>query len=107
MVRLGVRFINCTVRNAANNRNYSGAWAPIWLHVAQRAQAARFGGIDFVDCLVEDDCDRPAVVVEETESNLGIFDITGTIAVINPFGVNSALGDKQHDVTLAVTESGP
>ena len=104
--RARVRFVNCTVRNAANNRNYGDAWAPIVLHLPDSKKTARLGGIDFVDCLVEDDHDRPAIVFEG-ESALGLFDITGAIAVRNPFGVKAALGDKQHGVTLAVTESEP
>jgi hypothetical protein len=100
--RARLRFVNCTVRNAANNRSYADAWAPISLNLKQMT---RFGGIDFVDCLVEDDRDRPAIAVEKQDPNGGIFDITGSIAVRNPFGAKAATGDKQQGVTLVVTES--
>ena len=103
--RARVRFANCTVRNAANNRSYDGAWAPIWLHVFNPAGMTSFGGIDFVDCSVEDDRDRPAIAMQETESDFGISDIAGTIAVRNPHGVKAALGGKQQGVTLVVKEA--
>ena len=100
--RARLKFVNCTVRNAANNRSYEDAWAPISLNLKQMT---RFGGVDFITCLVEDDQDRPAVAVEKQDPNAGIFDITGTIAVRNPFGAKAAIGDKQQGVTLVVRES--
>jgi polygalacturonase len=103
--RARVRFVNCTVRNAATNRSFDGAWAPVWFHVFNPKGLTSFGGIDFVDCVVEDDRDRPAVAVEETESDFGISDVTGTVAVRNPHGVKTALGGKQQGVTLVVKEA--
>jgi len=100
--RARVRFVNCTVRNAARDRNFMGAWAPIWFHLFKSSVTLRLGGVDFVDCTVEDDQDRPVIVVEETESAFGIFDITGAITIRNPHGVRTALGDKQNGVTLNV-----
>jgi len=103
--RARVRFVNCTVRNAANNKSFRAAWAPIWLHLFRPKLTTRFGGIDFVDCLVEDDRDRPAVVMEHSDGDFGIRDITGTITVQNPFGARTSLGGKRQDVTLVVKES--
>jgi len=100
--RARLKFINCTIRNAANNRSYADAWAPITLSLKQMT---RFGGIDFVDCLVEDDRDRPAVVVEGAALELGLFDVTGTITVRNPYGLKHNLGEKQEGVTLVIKES--
>ena len=100
--RARVRFVNCTVRNAARDRNFMGAWAPIWFHLFKSSVTLRLGGVDFVDCTVEDDQDRPVIVVEETESAFGIFDITGAITIRNPHGVRTVLGDKQNGVTLNV-----
>ena len=73
-----VRFVNCIVRDAANNRQYAGAWAPVWL---QSKLSARFGGIDFVNCAIEDDHDRAAIAVQMAS---GMRDVTGTIAVASP-----------------------
>jgi hypothetical protein len=86
--RARLRFVNCTAGNAANNRGYGDTWAPIALHPKQMT---RFGGIGFVDCLVADERDRPALKVQGSESDVGVFDITGTIAVRNPCGAKAAL----------------
>jgi hypothetical protein len=101
--RARVRFVNCTVRDAANNRSYAAAWAPIWLHLFRPKLTQKLGGIDFVDCVVEDDRDRPVIIVQETDSDFGIFDVTGTITARNPYGVRTRLGEKQQGVTLEVT----
>ncbi|MBI4559429.1 MAG: right-handed parallel beta-helix repeat-containing protein [Candidatus Hydrogenedentes bacterium] len=100
--RARVRFIDCTVRNAANNRRYEGAWAPIWLHSFRSKQTQKFGGIDFVDCRIGDDQDRPIILLEESEGEFGVFDLTGTISASNPFGVKTDLGRKQQGVSLIV-----
>ncbi len=102
--RARVRFVNCTVRNAARNRGYQGAWAPIWLHLFKPDITTRLGGIDFVRCVVEDDKDRPAITTEETEPGYGIFDVTGSISVRNPCGVRVDLGEKQQGVSLVVRQ---
>jgi len=99
-----VRFVNCTVRNAARNRGYRGAWAPIWLHLFKPDISTKLGGVDFVDCVVEDDKDRPVIITEETEPGHGLFDITGSITARNPCGVKADLGKKRKDVTLVVKQ---
>ena len=100
-----LRFVNCAVRDAAQNRSYAGAWTPIWLQF--RALLAKSpGGIDFVDCSVEDNRDRPLLTIEEPEGEHGLAEITGTIRARNPFGVRMLPGEKHPGVTLAVKESG-
>jgi hypothetical protein len=103
--RARVKFVSCTVRNAARNRSFDGAWTPIWLHVLRAAGLTTFGGVDFDDCTITDERDRPAIVMQETEGELGLSDVTGTIKIRNPYGVKAELGRKQQGVTLAVTES--
>src|SRR5262249_57326344 len=61
--RARVRFIQCTVRDVARDRNYQGAWSPIWLHSLEPERVKRVGGIDFVDCNVSDRHARPAIAV--------------------------------------------
>jgi len=53
-----------------------------------------------VDCGIEDDEDRPAILYGEMEGSNGLFDITGNIKVSNPHGAQMKLGDKQHHVDL-------
>lgn len=103
--RARLRFVDCTVRNAANDRGYGGVWAPVAFNLTDPQRTAKVGGVDFVDCVIEDDLDRPALVVEGMVLELGIFDITGTIIVKNPCGLKYNLGEKQTGVTLAVKES--
>ncbi len=103
--RARLRFVNCTVRNTANNRNYAGAWAPIWLHLFKPDVTTKLGGIDFVNCVVEDDRDRPVITVQKGRE-LPLVDLTGTIMARNPFGVRTNLGEKQEEVTLIVKELG-
>jgi len=101
-----VKFVNCAVRNVANNRKYSGAWTPVWIGIGAAANASKLqGGIDFVNCSLEDRYDRPALTVEEQEGENSLVDVTGNIRVRNPFGVRTALGKKHERVTLAVTGS--
>lgn len=99
-----LKFVNCAVRNVANNRKYSGAWTPVLIGVGAAANASKKqGGIDFVNCSVEDRYDRPVLTVEEQEGENSLLDVTGSIRVRNPFGVRTALGKKHERLTLAVT----
>lgn len=101
-----VKFVNCAVRNVANNRKYSGAWTPVWIGIGAAANSAKQqGGIEFVNCSVEDRYDRPLITVDEPDGEYSLVDVTGNINGRNPFGVRTALGKKHERVTLAVTES--
>ena len=102
--RARVRFVNCALRNVATNRSYDGAWTPIWRHLFKPATTMKLGGIDFVNCVVDDNRGRPAIMLQGTESDPGVCHITGTIAVRNPHGVKIDLGHKLSGVTLAVKE---
>jgi polygalacturonase len=97
--RARLKFIGCTVRNAANNRGYAGEWTPVWLHLFRPEMTKTPGGIDFLDCHIEDDADRPVIVVN---SKSGLHDVTGSIAVKNPHGVKSELGTAQQNVSLVL-----
>lgn len=96
-----LKFTGCTVRNTANNRAYDATWTPIWLHHFRPELTSMFGGIEFADCLIEDDHPRPAL---EVKSDTGITDVTGKLVVKNPHGVKVVLGEKQQGVTLTVKE---
>jgi polygalacturonase len=111
--RARVRFVNCSLRKTANNRMYAGAWAPIWLHWFRPHDAANFGGIDFIDCSVEDSRDRPALVFEGPAAKdlpagpaslPAIIDITGTLSVSNPYAARIALPPKTDNVKLGIKD---
>ena len=97
-----VRFARCELRNVANNRMYSGAWAPVWIHLFRPEVSSSMGGVDFVDCSVEDKYDRPPVVFDEPAGPSHLRDITGTIRVANPSGLH-APGPREN-ITLRLTE---
>ncbi len=102
-----VRFVGCRLRRVAQHRSYQGAWTPVWLHLFRQAVTRRFGGIDFVDCSVEDDFERPAILFQQDEGDFGLFDVQGKLAVFNPHGVLTSLGDKRMSVELVVAPAEP
>jgi len=103
-LRARVKFVNCTLRNTAVNRMFAGAWAPVWLHLFRPELTRRFGGIDFMNCSVEDRHDRPVLVVEGPKGDFKIADLTGNITVSNPYGVRSAISARKEGVTLVLSQ---
>lgn len=81
-----VRFERCSLRNVARERQYAGAWAPIWL---QAKSPFTLGGIEFVDCVVEDTRDRPAIAIDAPSAPTGI---TGSLTIKNPRAPKPDLG---------------
>ncbi len=104
--RARVRFISCTLRNVARDRNYQGGWVPIWLHSSEPERVKQLGGFDFVDCTVEDDRDRPVIEFTEKLKGSGLFDITGTIRAKSAGKPLAKLGENLQRVTLSVQEQG-
>lgn len=101
-----VRFTNCT---------WQGAWTrddptdpvprvPVSLHLRRPSLTTALGGVEFVDCVVIDDADRPAVKYTRDEGKYPLVDVTGTITVYNPHGVKGDLKPKSKSVTLDVVE---
>jgi polygalacturonase len=105
--RARVKFVDCMVRNAANDRDFNGAWSPVWLHMYRPQPTGDYGGIDFVNCDIEDDHDRPPIAVTKDDPAGVLHDITGTLAVRNPHGVRMNLGEPENGVTLRVTVTQP
>jgi hypothetical protein len=95
-----VVFANCVLRNVARNRGYRDIWVPILLKINDSARVARFGGIDLIDCRVEDNRNRPVL---ESSDNIHLNDIRGKIDVKNPHGARMALSGQQTDISLSVT----
>lgn len=84
----GVKFIDCHVRNTANDPNYADAWAPVIFRARPDSKTKRYGGIEFVNCVVEDDRDRPALKLPDVDQ---VFDLTGRISVKNPHSAGSSI----------------
>jgi parallel beta-helix repeat protein len=102
-----VRFVNCRWSNpwVSSHRGHGGARVPILLNLRRASLTEKLGGVDFVDCAVFDSAFRPAVLVEEDKSALGVYDLTGQITVYGPGGMWTRLGSKQDGVTLEVVEA--
>lgn len=97
-----VIFTNCNVINAASDRQFGGEWSPISLSLPQTNIVQSMGGIDFINCFVEDNRDRPAVEFTQQNSDFSLHDITGTITVLNPNGVRAELGLSREKLSLTV-----
>ena len=97
-----VTFTNCSVINAASDRQFGGEWSPIALSLPQTNIVQTMGGIDFIDCFVEDSHDRPAVEFTQPESDLPLHDVTGTVTVLNPNGARAELGKQRETLPLIV-----
>jgi polygalacturonase len=102
-----LRFDNCKLSNVAkiktttyldNNVNSS----PIHFFLRREKFARRFGGVEFVDCSVHDDKERPFLTA--TERGKGLYDIVGNIDVYNRFGAKMDLGGKTKTIALRVNE---
>ena len=98
-----VTFTNCSVINTASDRQFGGEWSPISLSLPQTNIVQSMGGIDFIDCFVEDKHDRPAVEFTQPQSDFPLHDITGTVTVLNPNGVRAELGKQREQLPLIVT----
>lgn len=98
-----VTFTDCRVIHAATDRQFGGEWSPISLSLPTPTLVERMGGIDFINCFVEDTYDRPAVEFSQPESDLPLYDITGSIKVLNREGVRVALGRGSERLPLRVT----
>jgi hypothetical protein len=96
-----VEFIDCRLQDTANNPNYADAWAPVVLQGSSEGKAKRYGGVEFRNCFVEDDRDRPALALPELTE---VFDVTGQIAVKNPQRAEPSLGTVPSGLTLTVVE---
>ena len=97
-----VTFTNCNVINAASDPQFGGEWSPISLSLPQTNIVQNMGGIDFIDCFVEDMHDRPAVEFTQPQSDFPLHDIAGTVTVLNPKGVRAELGKQCETLPLTV-----
>ena len=96
-----VRFIRCTFRNTLKNQDFDGASSPLWIVHGDQKRTKKSGGIDFIDCLVEDGAKRPFLLIS-CPTDTAITDVTGTITVRNNTGVSVDWGMNQHGITLKV-----
>lgn len=102
-----VRFVNCSWKNTwlGHHRGFAGPRVPIRLYLLRPEFVKEMGNVEFVDCTVFDDVDRPALMVHEKASMLGVQRVRGTITVYNPHGARVDLGvGPRVDVDLRVRD---
>jgi hypothetical protein len=95
--RVRVRFVRCIWKNVARKYGH-----PIELFLRRPQLTTTFGGVDFDDCVIVDDRDRPFLVAGEKESNFGVSDLKGKVDVDSPAGSRVDLGANPSDVELKV-----
>ena len=126
-----IAFTNCTIENTANGgisvydksadnarvRFENCRWkdvglgegererlrAPLMVALIRPTLTRKLGGIDFVDCYVYDDKDRPVLVAGGRQ--FGVHDLKGRITVRNPHGATVNLPADQTGVDLEVVEA--
>ena len=102
-----VLFEDCSWKNVATGPLDAGGYdgvpnLPIMIHLRGTAWSQQPGGVDFVNCTLEDSRDRPAIAYKSPTTTAGLYDVHGTITVRNPNGVRADLGSRQTNVTLRV-----
>jgi len=103
-----VRFVNCTWKNVATGALDAGGYEgvpnlPIMIHLRGPAWSAKPGGVDFVDCLVDDGQDRPFIAFKAPYKNApSVHKLTGNITVNNSLGVNADFGEQATEVMLRI-----
>lgn len=100
-----LRFSNCKWANVAKietttylDNNVSSS--AIHFFLKREKFARRFGGVEFVNCSVYDDKNRP--FLRATERGKGLHKIEGDINVYNPFGAKMELGVETKTIGLRV-----
>lgn len=100
--RARVRFTNCKWRNVATNGSKRNPGAPILLSLQRESLTKIHGGIEFDDCAVFDDRDRPCLVAEEDQGEPGIQRVSGSLYVANPNGARAELGNQAKEIDLRI-----
>ncbi len=106
---VAVRFSNCSLKNpwTSGVLDYGGLRVPILLELRRPELTTRPGGVDFDDCRVYDDVNRPALAVEVERPEDGIRDIHGRITLHNSTGQRIRLGPNPVDVDLQILTPQP
>ena len=76
---------------------------PIYLYAPHGSATRSPGGVEFVDCMVEDGRPRPVLVAEEYDSDFGLRDVTGNITLLDDREPDVWISEKRENVTLQVT----
>ena len=127
-----IEFIDCAAENTAHaavrvydrvtdrarvgftNCSWSGAWreepnnrerTPIELIPYLPQRARQLGGLNFVDCDLYEDCDRPVIAVIENRAKAHITGLTGRITLHSPHAARMDLGPDTGNISLQVLKA--
>jgi hypothetical protein len=95
---LKLRFSDCKWQNVAKIPKEF----PIYLDLKRKGTVSRTGGVEFVNCYVYDEKDRPFMRITDVEAGKGVFDVTGEINICNPYGAKMNLGTSGEKLALKV-----
>lgn len=102
-----VRFVRCYFSNVSQRDEYY-AKHPIWFQVRQTEYLVQ-GGVEFVDCVLEDTRNRPFLVVENQRMDQGegidITELKGNIEVRSPYKPGMRIEPVAHTIELNITYS--
>jgi len=104
-----VRFVRCKWSNPwmSARPQWPGPRVPVLIESRLTNVAAHFGGVEFKDCYVFDTVNRPALQVDEQNSDLGVRELHGLITVQNPSGARMRLGHAPVDADVQVVPAHP
>lgn len=98
-----VRFERCNWKSAWLNAPEDAAGrAPLAIQRNRPSVAPVVGGIEFMDCVLHDDRDRPALRVYDTDNEHGVTAVQGTIWLNGAHEPRAELGPNPADVSLKI-----
>jgi len=109
--RVRLSFENCTWRDVGKPKPVAGqsttkgfvrSGIPLFITLMRPKLTQKLGGVDFIDCHVYDDLNRPVLVAADAGSRLGVHDLKGRLIVRNPHGTRMDLRCQPFDVDLKV-----
>ncbi|QDU79868.1 Pectate lyase superfamily protein [Polystyrenella longa] len=104
-----VIFQNCKVKNSwvSRHQEFGGPRVPILIQVRRPSYTERPGGIDFIQCMVNDTIHAPTLRFDQEKSEYGLYDVEGTIYVRSPQGPQAVLGSDLHFVDVNLVDARP
>ncbi len=100
-----VRFVDCWWKSTwlARHRDYGGPRSPVLIRSSAPDRCRVSGGMEWVDCRLDDTVDAPVVRFEDDDGRGTLADVSGRIQVLGPVMPRVMLGASLTNVTLRVT----